>query len=208
MDSSIWVIVLFAIMAILSDKLGKKKPPKKMPPFPPRDVDRTLPPPMPEPWGKAERGEKNVPFEIPDIKGAPLPQGMTDEGGIYREPGTKMQARSLPRGDGRQGARRSVRSAAPRRRSCHPRQRRGRLRTAGRPCQKEKRASRCRPAALHAGSGTAGRRHGRDTGKTKGIPPSFPISSALGGQAVQEKPSQIFREGFSCEFFHDKSAIL
>ena len=91
MDSSIWVIVLFAIMAILSDKLGKKKPPKKMPPFPPRDVDRTLPPPMPEPWGKAERGEKNVPFEIPDIKGAPLPQGMTDEGGIYREPGTKMQ---------------------------------------------------------------------------------------------------------------------
>ena len=91
MDSSIWVIVLFAIMAILSDKLGKKKPSKKMPPFPPRDVDRTLPPPMPEPWGKAERGEKNVPFEIPDIKGAPLPQGMTDEGGIYREPGTKMQ---------------------------------------------------------------------------------------------------------------------
>lgn len=91
MDSSIWVIVLFAIMAILSDKLGKKKPPKRMPPFPPRDVDRTLPPPMPEPWGKAERGEKNVPFEIPDIKGAPLPQGMTDEGGIYREPGTKMQ---------------------------------------------------------------------------------------------------------------------
>ena len=77
-------------MAILSDKLGKK-PPKRMPPFPPRDVDRTLPPPMPEPWGKAERGEKNVPFEIPDIKGAPLPQGMTDEGGIYREPGTKMQ---------------------------------------------------------------------------------------------------------------------
>lgn len=70
MDSSIWVIVLFAIMAILSDKLGKKKPSKKMPPFPPRDVDRTLPPPMPEPWGKAERGEKNVPFEIPDIKGA------------------------------------------------------------------------------------------------------------------------------------------
>ena len=91
MDSSIWVIVLFAIMAILSDKLGKKKTPKRMPPFPPRDVDRTLPPPMPEPWGKAERGEKNVPFEIPDIKGAPLPQGMTDEGGIYREPGTKMQ---------------------------------------------------------------------------------------------------------------------
>ena len=90
MDSSIWVIILFAIMAILSDKLGKK-PPKRMPPFPPRDVDRTLPPPMPEPWGKAERGEKNVPFEIPDIKGAPLPQGMTDEGGIYREPGTKMQ---------------------------------------------------------------------------------------------------------------------
>ena len=75
MDSSIWVIILFAIMAILSDKLGKK-PPKRMPPFPPRDVDRTLPPPMPEPWGKAERGEKNVPFEIPDIKGAPLPQGM------------------------------------------------------------------------------------------------------------------------------------
>ena len=34
MDSSIWVIVLFAIMAILSDKLGKKKPPKKMPPRP------------------------------------------------------------------------------------------------------------------------------------------------------------------------------
>ena len=91
MDSSIWVIILFAIMAILSDKLGKKKTPKRMPPFPPRDVDRTLPPPMPEPWGKAERGEKNVPFEIPDIKGAPLPQGMTDEGGIYREPGTKMQ---------------------------------------------------------------------------------------------------------------------
>lgn len=91
MDSSVLAIILFAIMAILSDKLGKKKPPKKMPPFPPRDVDRTLPPPMPEPWGKAERGEKNVPFEIPDIKGAPLPQGMTDEGGIYREPGTKMQ---------------------------------------------------------------------------------------------------------------------
>lgn len=92
MDSSVWVIILFAVMAILSDKLGKKKPSKKMPPpFPPRGADRTLPPPMPEPWGKAERGEKNVPFEIPDIKGAPLPQGMTDEGGIYREPGTKMQ---------------------------------------------------------------------------------------------------------------------
>ena len=202
MDSSIWVIVLFAIMAILSDKLGKKKPSKKMPPFPPRDVDRTLPPPMPEPWGKAERGEKNVPFEIPDIKGAPLPQGMTDEGGIYREPGTKMQdLLEAYREEMADKARRSVRSAAPRRRSRHPRRGRGRLRAAGRPCKEENCTPRCHPAAIHAGSGAAGCRYGRDTGKTKGIPPSFPISSALGGQAVQEKPSQIFREGFPCEFF-------
>ena len=89
MDSSIWVIILFAIMAILSDKLGKK-PPKRMPPFPPRDVDRTLPPPMPEPWGKAERGEKNVPFEILISRG-PAAAGYDGRGGIYREPGTKMQ---------------------------------------------------------------------------------------------------------------------
>lgn len=91
MDSSVLAIILFALMAILSDKLGKKKPPKKTPPIPPRDADRTLPPPMPAPWGKAEHGERNVPFEIPDIKGAPLPQGTTDEGRVYREPGTKMQ---------------------------------------------------------------------------------------------------------------------
>lgn len=91
MDSSIWVIVLFAIMAILSDKLGKKKPPQKMPrPFPPRDEGSKLPPPMPSPWGTAKK-EGNLPFEIPDIKGAPLPKGATDEGGVYREPGTKMQ---------------------------------------------------------------------------------------------------------------------
>ena len=90
MDSSIWVIVLFAIMAILSDKLGKKKPSKKMPPFPPRDVDRTLPPPMPAPWGTEKKG-KELPFEIPDLKGAPLPPGRADEGGVYREPGTKVQ---------------------------------------------------------------------------------------------------------------------
>ena len=29
MDSSVLAIILFAIMAILSDKLGKKKPPQK-----------------------------------------------------------------------------------------------------------------------------------------------------------------------------------
>lgn len=91
MDSSIWVIVLFAIMAILSDKLGKKKPPQKMPrPFPSRDEGSKLPPPMPSPWGTAKK-EGNFPFKIPDIKGAPLPKGATDEGGVYREPGTKMQ---------------------------------------------------------------------------------------------------------------------
>ena len=82
MDSSVLAIILFAIMAILSDKLGKKKPPKKMPrPFPPRDEGSKLPPPMPSPWG-TEKKEGNIPFEIPDIKGAPLPKGMTDEGGV------------------------------------------------------------------------------------------------------------------------------
>ena len=91
MDSSVLAIILFAIMAILSDKLGKKKPPKKMPrPFPPRDEGSKLPPPMPAPWG-TEKKEGNIPFEIPDIKGAPLPKGTIDEGGVYREPGTKMQ---------------------------------------------------------------------------------------------------------------------
>lgn len=181
MDSSIWVIILFAIMAILSDKLGKK-PPKRMPPFPPRDVDRTLPPPMPEPWGKAERGEKNVPFEIPDIKGAPLPQGMTDEGGIYREPGTKMQdmleayreeMADKARAAAYEAQRRAEETAIRAEEEAAYAQQAGLA-------KKEKRAPRCRPAALHAGSGTAGRRHGRDTGKTKGIPPSFPVSSALG----------------------------
>jgi hypothetical protein len=93
MDSSIWIIVLFAIMAILSDKLGKKKPPQKMPrPFPPREEGSKLPPPMPSPWGteQAKQKEGHISFEIPDIKGAPLPKGTTDEG-VYREPGTKMQ---------------------------------------------------------------------------------------------------------------------
>ena len=91
MDSSVLAIILFAIMAILSDKLGKKKPPQKMPrPFPPRDEGSKLPPPMPSPWGTAKK-EGNFPFKIPDIKGAPLPKGATDEGGVYREPGTKMQ---------------------------------------------------------------------------------------------------------------------
>lgn len=41
--------------------------------------------------GKGGARGKERTLEIPDIKGAPLPQGMTDEGGIYREPGTKMQ---------------------------------------------------------------------------------------------------------------------
>lgn len=91
MDSSVLAIILFAVMAILSDKLGKKKPPQKMPrPFPPRDEGSKLPPPMPSPWGTAKK-EGNLPFEIPDIKGAPLPKGATDEGGVYCEPGTKMQ---------------------------------------------------------------------------------------------------------------------
>lgn len=91
MDSSILAIILFIIMAILSDKLGKKKPPKKLPqPFPPREKNGTLPPPMPAPWGKEEQQSPPLPFEIPDLKGAPLPKGTTDEG-IYREPGTKMQ---------------------------------------------------------------------------------------------------------------------
>ncbi len=91
MDSSVWVIILFAVMAILSDKLGKKKPSKKMPPpFPPRGADRTLPPPMPAPWGTEKKGNE-LPFEIPDLKGAPLPPGRADEGGVYREPGTKVQ---------------------------------------------------------------------------------------------------------------------
>lgn len=90
MDSSVLAIILFAIMAILSDKLGKKKPPQKMPrPFPPRDKGSKLPPPMPAPWGMEKKG--HIPFKIPDLKGAPLPKGTTDEGGVYREPGTKMQ---------------------------------------------------------------------------------------------------------------------
>ena len=115
MDSSILAIILFAVMAILTDKLGgKKKPPAKRPPFPfpdipqprrnpPHTVDTedgggTLPPPMPQPWGtkgqqepEREQEKRNsLPFEIPELKGAPLPKGETDAG-VYREPGTKMQ---------------------------------------------------------------------------------------------------------------------
>ncbi|MCH3959274.1 MAG: hypothetical protein LKE51_07550 [Selenomonas sp.] len=45
---SILVIILFAILAILSDKLGGKK---KVPPRPRRrDIDIQLPPPVPQPW--------------------------------------------------------------------------------------------------------------------------------------------------------------
>ncbi len=110
MDSSILAIILFAVMAILTDKLGgKKKPPAKRPPFPfpdipqPRenpqrmdDADGQLPPPMPQPWGTKRQQEQqtekknSLPFEIPELKGAPLSDGQTD-GGVYHEPGTKMQ---------------------------------------------------------------------------------------------------------------------
>lgn len=116
MDSSLLAILLFALMAILSDKLGgKKKPQGRKPPFPFPDIPQPrktetqergtqaadqLPPPMPQPWetrpaaepeDKAAGSQKKIlPFEIPELKGAPLPKGETDEG-VYREPGTKMQ---------------------------------------------------------------------------------------------------------------------
>lgn len=116
MDSSLLAILLFALMAILSDKLGgKKKPQSRKPPFPFPDIPQSrktetqergtqaadqLPPPMPQPWETRPAAEpedkaagsqkKTLPFEIPELKGAPLPKGETDEG-VYREPGTKMQ---------------------------------------------------------------------------------------------------------------------
>lgn len=103
MDSSLLAILLFALMAILSDKLGgKKKPQGRKPPFPFPDIPRPdrqeqeqLPPPMPQPWEakpaeEETKPKKTLPFEIPELKGAPLPKGKTD-GGVYREPGTKMQ---------------------------------------------------------------------------------------------------------------------
>lgn len=116
MDSSLLAILLFALMAILSDKLGgKKKPQGRKPPFPFPDIPQPrktetqergtqaadqLPPPMPQPWETRPAAEpenkaagsqkKTLPFEIPELKGAPLPKGEKDEG-VYREPGTKMQ---------------------------------------------------------------------------------------------------------------------
>ncbi len=43
----ILIIILFALLAVLSDKLGGKK---KIPARPRRDIDSQLPPSVPQPW--------------------------------------------------------------------------------------------------------------------------------------------------------------
>ena len=80
--SLIWMILLFLLIAVLSDQLdGKKKRPRggvRLPRV-------KLPPSVPQPWGAKERGDGAVPipFEIPELRGAPT--------SVYREQGEALE---------------------------------------------------------------------------------------------------------------------
>lgn len=95
MDSSLLVIILFALFAIVMDRLGKKG--KKLPRAPKRpDPSATLPPPLPRPWpsqrgGQPEPAKERLSFKIPEIKGAPPAPGHIDAGGVYREAGAVLK---------------------------------------------------------------------------------------------------------------------
>lgn len=96
MDSSMVVIILFALFAIVMDRLGKKG--KKLPRGPRRpDPTSTLPPPLPRPWPSQQRGQQeqgareHLRFKIPEIKGAPPAPGHIDAGGVYREAGAVIE---------------------------------------------------------------------------------------------------------------------
>lgn len=95
MDSSLLVIILFALFAIVMDRLGKKG--RKLPRAPKRpEPSATLPSPLPRPWpsqrgGQTESAKGRLGFKIPEIKGAPPAPGHIDAGGVYRETGAVLK---------------------------------------------------------------------------------------------------------------------
>lgn len=90
--SFVWLILIFVIIAIVSDKFGGRKRPrgsvrKRLP-------QMRLPPSMPQPWQQDGRGAGSSPiaFEIPELRGAPP---VREKGGdVCREVDASIAAES------------------------------------------------------------------------------------------------------------------